>query len=232
MPNDDQSVQPSEEDQAATTSDNAGAVEVLSKQVSELTEKLSSSEEQRGSAIQKMHEATQEKAALQREREEQEALSKSLPSREEWASMLDDPERLGKFLVERDREREKLSGEKQRQELSAFGREVATAFVDLEDKVMNKVKGVDPVLNSKEFEDLKARFDGTGFSDDQLLMIMEKDGKSRAPGPAAGTTPAVGSTRANNTEGELTGLAKDVYEKTFGSYFKNLDAAEAARKAK
>jgi hypothetical protein len=232
MATDDQSVQPSEEDQAATTSENVGAINVLTKQVSDLTEQLATSEAQNKAAIQRMHESTQEEAALRREKEEREALSDSLPSREEWASMLDDPEKLGKFMVERDLNREKLADEKQHQALTSFGKEVASAIVDLEGKFNDKFKGVDPSLNSKEFQDLKARFDGTGFSDDQLLMIMEKDGKSRAPGPAAGTTPAVGSTRANNTEGELTGLAKDVYDKTFGSYFKNLDAAEAARKAK
>ena len=229
---DDQSVQPSEEDQAATTSENTEALDALSKQVSELTEKLSSSEAQNRSAIQKMHEATQQEAALRHEKEERESLSESLPSREEWASMLDDPEKLGKFIVERDIKREKDAYEKQQRTLTSFGKEVASAFVDLEEKVLDKVKGIDPTLNSEEFKELKSKFDGSGFSDEQLMTIMEMDGKSRAPGPAAGTTPAVGSTKANSTEGELTGLAKDVYDKTFGSYFKNLDAAEAVRKAR
>ncbi|MDA1348049.1 MAG: hypothetical protein O3A47_04170 [Chloroflexi bacterium] len=212
-----------DDDSPESTSPTPEQYEALQKQLAELAERSDLSEARRQEAVRAMN-ASQQAAAEERKRIEAERAEEesSAISGKELAQLQDDPEEFAKFLANRESKlRAKLRAENAAnlaETVKSLSDEVVQVIVDRDRKSEAKFRSLDPRFNSQDFEEAREKWPTDQFTDEQVLVIMEKDGKGRPPGAVAG--PARSSAQSRKTE--LTEL--DVQRKTyFGAALDRLD---------
>jgi len=207
--------QPTEESQDQPPKESDPAVEALRKEMQQqqqkfeqLTNTLSQKDREYSEAVRRMHEATQEAAALKK------AQAVEL-TEEEAAKLLDDPIKLAKWTQSIVADATRSVEEKNRADLESAMSDVASYLSKKEAEEATRFKQVDPRFNSDSFREAKEKY-GDAFTDEQILTIIEKDGGSRAPSAPTGSS-AVPARKQEETDIRDTPMFKAVFGRTLES---------------